>query len=127
MFRPVVQFSVFFLFIFFYQHGNYTRLLGPQIDTYLPESIQYLPKDPKTILELGDYPNIPIMIGICSNEGAFIQGIICSSLLFFEISTWVQTSMEMISHRISVICYVFIFSFPFQNCGLSWHEKDMTR
>lgn len=37
--------------------------------------MQYLSSDPKLVLELGDYPNIPILIGICSNEGAFIQGI----------------------------------------------------
>lgn len=57
-----------------FQHGNYTTLLGPQIDNFLPKAMQYLPKDPKMILEIGDYPNIPIIIGICSNEGAFMQG-----------------------------------------------------
>lgn len=69
------------------QHGNYTKLLGPQVDTYLPKSNQYLANDPKMVLELGDYPNIPILMGICSNEGAFIQGFIyiyISTLILFH-------------------------------------------
>lgn len=64
------------LFFFNFQHGNYTKLLGPQVDSYLPKSMQYLPNDPKMVLELGDYPNLPILMGICTNEGAFIQGLI---------------------------------------------------
>lgn len=36
--------------------------------------MQYLSIDPKIRLEMGNYPDMPIMIGICSNEGAFIQG-----------------------------------------------------
>lgn len=36
--------------------------------------MQYLSIDPKIRLEMGNYPNMPIMMGICSNEGAFIQG-----------------------------------------------------
>lgn len=27
------------------------------------------------MLELGDYPDIPILLGVCSNEGAFMQGL----------------------------------------------------
>lgn len=44
------------------------------MDTFLPKQMQYLSNDPKIVFELGDYPNIPILMGICSNEGAFIQG-----------------------------------------------------
>lgn len=44
------------------------------MDVYLPKKMQYLSIDPKMVFELGDYPNIPILMGICSNEGAFIQG-----------------------------------------------------
>lgn len=58
----------------FFQHGNYTILLGPQIDTYLPSSMRYITSNPKLQLESGNYPNIPIMLGICSNEGAFMEG-----------------------------------------------------
>lgn len=53
-------------------------LLGPIIETHLPFALRYIPNDPKTILEQGK-PSIPIMIGICSNEGAFIRG---TSVLF---------------------------------------------
>lgn len=36
--------------------------------------MQYISIDPKIRLEMGNYPDMPIMMGICSNEGAFIQG-----------------------------------------------------
>lgn len=45
------------------------------MDTFLPKQMQYLSNDPKIVFELGEYPNIPILMGICSNEGAFIQGL----------------------------------------------------
>lgn len=44
------------------------------MDFYLPTKMQYLANDPQMVFEFGDYPNIPILMGICSNEGAFIQG-----------------------------------------------------
>lgn len=57
---------------YFFQNGNWTDLVSPVVDNFLPEQDQYLPKDPEEILESGDYNHIPILTGITSNEGGII-------------------------------------------------------
>ncbi|XP_037042029.1 acetylcholinesterase isoform X2 [Bradysia coprophila] len=57
-----------------YENGNYTKLLGPEIDYYLDSSMQYIPEDPRIVISQKLYPDIPIIMGICNNEGAFIHG-----------------------------------------------------
>lgn len=49
---------------------------GPRIDSYLPPPLQYISRDPRVELESGKHINVPIIIGICSNEGAFVKGIL---------------------------------------------------
>lgn len=81
------------IFLFFFselKHGNYTRLLGPEIDSYLPSNIQYIPNDPRVDFDTKTMPNIPIMIGICSNEGAFMQSI-------FEIPSFYPKKKKIIN------------------------------
>lgn len=56
------------------KNGNYTTLLGPEIDYYLESSLQYIPEDPRIAITQKLYRDIPIIMGICNNEGAFIHG-----------------------------------------------------
>ncbi|XP_055386791.1 cholinesterase 2 [Condylostylus longicornis] len=56
-----------------YQHGNYSIIPGPVLDTFRIEKHQYVPKNLDDVLKSGEYRKIPIIIGICSNEGAFIR------------------------------------------------------
>lgn len=48
--------------------------MGPEIDYYLEPSMQYIPEDPRIVISQKLYPAIPIIMGICNNEGAFIHG-----------------------------------------------------
>ncbi|GAB0093585.1 liver carboxylesterase [Sergentomyia squamirostris] len=51
-----------------YQMGNYTKLLGPNLDR------KFLLDDPLKLLSSGSYlMDIPIMTGISNNEGAFFR------------------------------------------------------
>lgn len=59
-----------------HQNGNYTRLLGAEVERYLPATERWLPRDPRTVLAEGAggvVAGMPIMVGICSNEGAFVR------------------------------------------------------
>ena len=42
----------------------------PVVDSFLPESEQYLPRDPKLVLQSGDYDTMPVLTGTASHEGA---------------------------------------------------------
>lgn len=50
-----------------YQVGNYTRLLGPTRDN------RFLLEDPRKLISIGQFRRIPIIVGICNNEGAFLK------------------------------------------------------
>lgn len=50
-----------------YQVGNYTQILGPVVDNYL------IAEDPRKIFQLKRHRQIPVMIGIANQEGAFIR------------------------------------------------------
>ncbi|XP_055676711.1 acetylcholinesterase [Lutzomyia longipalpis] len=51
-----------------YQMGNYTKLLGPVLDR------RFLLDDPRKLIASGTYlMDIPILLGICNNEGAFLR------------------------------------------------------
>ena len=58
-----------------FKNGNYTRILGPIIDDYLDSSDQVIPDDPRVLFASKTFINqdIPIMMGLTSNEGAFLQ------------------------------------------------------
>lgn len=56
-----------------YKNGIYTKILGPIIDDYLAVDIQTIAENPIKMLEQKRFNDIPILIGICSNEGAFIR------------------------------------------------------
>lgn len=51
-------------------------MLGPQVDWYLEKTEQLISRDPRLVISKQNYTAIPTLIGICSNEGAFIRGII---------------------------------------------------
>ncbi|KAL1465229.1 hypothetical protein WDU94_004816, partial [Cyamophila willieti] len=53
-----------------YRDGNWTDLVLPVVDTYLPDIEQYLPRDPIKAIEDGMYHRIPILTGVTSHEGA---------------------------------------------------------
>ncbi|KAI5755211.1 hypothetical protein M8J77_015027 [Diaphorina citri] len=53
-----------------YKDGNWTELVLPVVDTFLPDIEQYLPRDPITALEEGMYHKVPVLTGITSHEGA---------------------------------------------------------
>ena len=42
----------------------------PVVDSFLPETEQYLPRDPKEVLETGNYATMPVLTGTTSHEGA---------------------------------------------------------
>lgn len=50
-----------------YQVGNYSRPLGPVLDG------RVIREDPRKLIQSGRYKRIPILMGIASNEGAFIK------------------------------------------------------
>uniref|UniRef100_A0A1B0DIQ4 Carboxylesterase type B domain-containing protein n=1 Tax=Phlebotomus papatasi TaxID=29031 RepID=A0A1B0DIQ4_PHLPP len=51
-----------------YQMGNYTKLLGPLLDR------RFLLDDPRKLIASGNFlMDIPILMGICNNEGAFLR------------------------------------------------------
>lgn len=56
-----------------HQNGNYTRLLAAEVDRYLPASERWIGEDPRTVIRVGSFKRMPIMMGICSNEGAFLR------------------------------------------------------
>lgn len=49
-------------------------MLGPQVDWYLEKTDQLLSRDPRFVISQHNYTAIPMLIGICSNEGAFMRG-----------------------------------------------------
>ncbi|KAJ9587702.1 hypothetical protein L9F63_018853, partial [Diploptera punctata] len=53
-----------------YKNGNWTDMVLPVVDTFLSESEQYLPRDPKQVLQSGNYVTIPVLTGTTSHEGA---------------------------------------------------------
>lgn len=56
-----------------HQNGNYTRLLGAEVDRYLPDAERWLLRDPRKVIEAGAAERMPMMVGLCSNEGAFVR------------------------------------------------------
>lgn len=44
------------------------------MDLYLERSQRLIPEDPRLVISQKKYPDIPIIIGLCNNEGAFMQG-----------------------------------------------------
>jgi hypothetical protein len=42
----------------------------PVVDSFLPESEQYLPRDPKEVLLTGNYATMPVLTGTTRHEGA---------------------------------------------------------
>ncbi|XP_063697996.1 pyrethroid hydrolase Ces2a [Culicoides brevitarsis] len=57
-----------------YKNGNFTSLFGPIIDQdFMPRSKVYIRDDPRKLLQTGNFDEIPIMLGLNSNEGAFIH------------------------------------------------------
>lgn len=59
-----------------HQNGNYTRLLGAEVERYLPVPERWLARDPRAVLAEGAggvVASMPIMVGLCSNEGAFVR------------------------------------------------------
>ncbi|XP_055907115.1 cocaine esterase [Eupeodes corollae] len=56
-----------------YANGNYTSIMGPVVDSFRPKGEQYIPMGLLQALALGNYTKRPIIVGICSNEGAFIH------------------------------------------------------
>lgn len=56
-----------------FQNGNYTSLLGPVVDDYLQLDKQYISEDPRKLLSSDEFNKIPIIIGICNSEGAFLR------------------------------------------------------
>ncbi|XP_068085152.1 acylcarnitine hydrolase [Anabrus simplex] len=53
-----------------YNNGNWSDLVLPVLDTFLPENEQYLPRDPEEVLDSGSYQAMPILTGITTAEGA---------------------------------------------------------
>ncbi|PSN45889.1 Neuroligin-4 [Blattella germanica] len=53
-----------------YDNGNLTAMVLPVVDSFLPESEQYLPRDPKEVLQTGNYLTMPLLTGTTSHEGA---------------------------------------------------------
>ncbi|XP_069687014.1 carboxylesterase 5A [Periplaneta americana] len=53
-----------------YKNGNWTAMVLPVVDTFLPETEQYLPRDPKEVLQTGNYITMPLLTGTTSHEGA---------------------------------------------------------
>lgn len=56
-----------------YKNGNYTELFGPVIDDFLSRTKKYIKDDPRKLIQTGAHDDIPILIGITNNEGAFIH------------------------------------------------------
>jgi carboxylesterase type B len=42
----------------------------PVVDSFLAESEQYLPRDPKEVLRTGNYATVPVLTGTTRHEGA---------------------------------------------------------
>uniref|UniRef100_A0AAG5DPZ5 Carboxylesterase type B domain-containing protein n=1 Tax=Anopheles atroparvus TaxID=41427 RepID=A0AAG5DPZ5_ANOAO len=57
-----------------YRNGNYTMNLGAIVDNYLQPKERYIPDDPQALFEAKAFisEDMPVMIGITSNEGAFL-------------------------------------------------------
>ncbi|KAJ6645818.1 Transmembrane protein [Pseudolycoriella hygida] len=86
-----------------YENGNYSTYLGPEIDDFLEPSMQYIPEDPRVAISQKLHPDIPILIGICSNEGAFIQRqwIQLARTNFETLKSFVfETTIPNINHRL---------------------------
>ena len=45
-------------------------MMLPVVDSFLPESEQYLPRDPKEVLQTGNYAMVPVLTGTTRHEGA---------------------------------------------------------
>lgn len=56
-----------------YQNGNYSQVLGPVIDNYLRGGDAFIQADPRKLFLVNNLDDIPILMGITSNEGAFIH------------------------------------------------------
>lgn len=56
-----------------HQNGNYTRMLGAEVDRYLPDAERWLLRDPRKVIEAGAAATMPMLVGLCSNEGAFVR------------------------------------------------------
>lgn len=67
---------------FFSQNGNWTDVLGPMADDFLPSENQYLPNDPVLALKQGKFHKMPILAGITTNEGTLTM---CRLLFFSKI------------------------------------------
>lgn len=53
-----------------YMNGNWTDLVLPVVDSFLPDIEQYLPESPLKALQHSNFHKIPILTGISSHEGA---------------------------------------------------------
>jgi hypothetical protein len=42
----------------------------PVVDSFLPGPEQYLPRDPKEVLQTGNYVTMPVLTGTTRHEGA---------------------------------------------------------
>lgn len=42
----------------------------PVVDSFLPETEQYLPRDPTEVLQTGNYATMPVLTGTTRHEGA---------------------------------------------------------
>lgn len=53
-----------------YKNGNWTAMVLPVVDSFLPEPESYLPRDPKEVLQTGNYVTMPVLTGTTRHEGA---------------------------------------------------------
>lgn len=65
-----------------FQNGNWTDLVLPVVDSFLPDIEQYLPQSPLKALQHSNFHKIPILTGITSHEGAIS---VCESKLILVI------------------------------------------
>ena len=77
----------------------------PVVDSFLPETEQYLPRDPKEVLETGNYATMPVLTGTTRHEGAVT---LCEyRCVLYENTPYCITLFYVILYYV-MLCYVML-------------------
>lgn len=51
---------------------NGTEVFGPVIDSFLPQNLQYIARNPWDVLAKGEFPKIPVITGLAAKDGLLL-------------------------------------------------------
>jgi hypothetical protein len=84
-------------------------MMLPVVDSFLPETEQYLPRDPKDVLETGNYVKMPVLTGTARHEGAVTLCEYRCALYMNKPYYIVMLCYVMSCYVVTLCCYIILY------------------